>query len=676
MIFGWNKKYFKKNSFKLYIFVSFLILIINVQQVFAVSQSANYKFTGQINQIAGKLSGTAYNTETGGQPIGGKTLGSSYNVQQGSVFSETAVTAATVTTAVANGGGANFSTGESAPKIVKLGFSDLGQDQIKIIFETDKLAVSYIQYGKEGEYDLITASEASFAINHEFVLYNLIPNTKYNFIVNLRNTASGTAETASYEFATLRAFKAVPNADAFIAKAKEGAIELSWRNPEIIDFAGAKLVRGTLYYPASPSEGVLLFDGGAEAYVDYNVVPNQKYYYTLFTYDTSSNYSSGAIISSIILAGVEADKKDVESAEEIPAKVGEKEDIIPARVPELPEGVVLAEEEIKIEERIKLKDGAINFFSLVKQSIAKEYEKVTRIFENLLLESGEQINNIKNGIIDKNGKLRQDIYELLTADERKEIEKIIAQPLPPKFEHESVIKISPFSLDAAEADANWRIFAGSDSLLSISADVFNKPVNVITITLQNEGYVLAYNDKTGNYEAIIRAPDKKGKYQMIVQVFYTDNTYEEISRVVLVDPYGYVYAEKFGSWSWQKPWQVFLKEDIKLSGVKVTLYTLDKANEWVIWSANLYDQFNPQTTNDLGEFVFLVPPGKYYLSAQAKGYKDFKSDEFEVLDDIVNLNIKLNRSLSWQILARWVLIIGVSAGGLFLVAFLTRKRII
>ncbi|MDP2684997.1 MAG: carboxypeptidase-like regulatory domain-containing protein [bacterium] len=797
-----SKIYSKIRVFTLCILFFFFASLLSAQSVFALSQSTNYKLRGgQVNTISTNASSPTYNLETGGQNIAGKVLGSSYNVRQGSAFSGRAVVEEE-TSPIPPSLGGGFPTLPlgyiNLPEITQLKIVDIGSSQARIIFDTAKLAVSRIQYGIGDKYDLITDTEISFATKHEFLLYNLTPNSQYKFVINLRNLESNTAQSGAYTFTTLRVFKAVPNPSKFIVQAKVSAINLSWDNPDIADFGGVKLIRSTSYYPSSLNDGVLLLDSSQESYSDYDVVPDKKYYYTLFSYDTSFNYSSGAIASAIIVSEITKEpvvEKPVVGEPVVEKPVAEEplveeEIIIPAEPPALPVGLIPIEEKIRLddtltpeekiilEERIRLRERFTKLFGFVEQSIGKEYEKITRVFgdfvnlnvkqinqikaglisnsgqlqqdvyklltpsekkqieeiiatslpatfeygevtnvfmdflnsserqintirpnliikdnkvqldvyemltpdeikqieeiintplpptfdyekisqvfRNLLGKNIDQINQVKDGLIITTNQLQQNIYEMLTFDERKQIEEIINNQLPPTFEFKSVVSVSPFNLEAEEDNVDWHIFADSDSLLTIPADIFDKPVSTIIVTIRTEAYILAYNAKTNSYEAVIKAPSEKGKYQMIVQVIYTDNSYEEFRKVAMVDPYGYLYIEKYKPWSWAKPWQIFQKEEFRVPEGKITLYNLNRVNEWVIWPANFYRQYNPQTTNDTGEFLFIAPPGKYYLTAEAIGFKRFVGDEFEVSQDIINVNIKLNNLFSWAGFIQWI----------------------
>lgn len=65
-------------------------------------------------------------------------------------------------------------------------------------------------------------------------------------------------------------------------------------------------------------------------------------------------------------------------------------------------------------------------------------------------------------------------------------------------------------------------------------------------------------------------------------------------------------------------------------GSTVTLYYLEpNSHSWVVWDGASYGQVNPQPTDKQGNFELFLPPGKYYLKAQAPGYETLTSSIFE-----------------------------------------------
>lgn len=83
------------------------------------------------------------------------------------------------------------------------------------------------------------------------------------------------------------------NITSFTAAAGDGQISLSWTNP-INDFTGVTILRKTGSYPASPTDGTVVYDGSGTSYNSAGLVNGTAYFYKAFSHDTVLNYASGA----------------------------------------------------------------------------------------------------------------------------------------------------------------------------------------------------------------------------------------------------------------------------------------------------------------------------------------------------------------------------------------------
>jgi hypothetical protein len=69
---------------------------------------------------------------------------------------------------------------------------------------------------------------------------------------------------------------------------------LSWENPADEDFAGVKILRKTTGYSFSPTDGTVIYNGPGTNVVDnIDLTENTPYYYTIYAYDGTPNYSLG-----------------------------------------------------------------------------------------------------------------------------------------------------------------------------------------------------------------------------------------------------------------------------------------------------------------------------------------------------------------------------------------------
>ena len=80
----------------------------------------------------------------------------------------------------------------------------------------------------------------------------------------------------------------------FKARVLRGTIQLTWVNPNAVDFAQVSIRRSTTGYPASLTDGDLVYEGEDTSFVDTDVVPQSTYYYRAVAHDRAGNVSPGA----------------------------------------------------------------------------------------------------------------------------------------------------------------------------------------------------------------------------------------------------------------------------------------------------------------------------------------------------------------------------------------------
>ena len=600
-----------------FILVFILPLFFPITQASAVtSSSTNYKIDGgQVSPISGSGESGNFSIETGGNPISGESSGADSQVQQGAPLDS-----------ATPGPAENTYAGGSLSTLLALGIEvrPISPSMVEIVFETNtSMARARIDYGTLGNYNL-HVGDAERRKYHRFLLYNLSPGTQYNYSIHLEVNPNKTNDIGPFFFTTAPIITAVPNVSKFTAIAGESSISLSWQNPIFNNYKRTVVVKKTNSYSTDVSDGEVIFSDTGIFYEDVDVMPDTLYFYTAFVESADGRISSGVIQSTEL--GV------------VPQVETPEGEIIPAEPIPLPPGVVPTPE-------TGIREVLINIFTLLKQRVTEGLYRLFEIFNNLSMESRKKVNDIKQGLIDQYGRLQRDIYETLAPSELKELEELIGENIPEEFTKETINTITVVNL-LGDEDVDWRIFADSDVLLTIPRSIFLKDVDTITVAISTDAYVLKYNKDNDAYEAIIKSPHAKGEYYAVVQIIYTDNTFEEVSRTVLVDPYGMVYFREYKGWSWTKPWQFIMTKQVPIGGANVRLEMMTRTKEWVLWPARLYNQFNPIVTGEDGAFAFVAPNGTYRLIVDAEGFKNFQSKPFEVEKQIVNVDIKLEKRLS------------------------------
>ncbi len=147
------------------------------------------------------------------------------------------------------------------------------------------------------------------------------------------------------------------------------------------------------------------------------------------------------------------------------------------------------------------------------------------------------------------------------------------------------------------------------------------------------------SDGDGLYTATIQVPVVEGQYEIYTLIRYQDPQYgaKEVRLTTVVDPEGYVYEEIAG-------------RETRIPGAVVSIFKLDPSTkDYIVWPASDFAQENPQVTDVRGTYAFLVPPGFYYISADAPGYLPYNGKPFEVRanDSGVHMNIQLTTKYGW-----------------------------
>ena len=78
---------------------------------------------------------------------------------------------------------------------------------------------------------------------------------------------------------------------SFSATPGNSQVGLSWTNPSDDDFSGVKILRRTDYYPISPTNGTVVYQGAGASYTDTGLTNSTTYFYRIFTFDKVNNFS-------------------------------------------------------------------------------------------------------------------------------------------------------------------------------------------------------------------------------------------------------------------------------------------------------------------------------------------------------------------------------------------------
>jgi parallel beta-helix repeat protein len=171
-----------------------------------------------------------------------------------------------------------------------------------------------------------------------------------------------------------------------------------------------------------------------------------------------------------------------------------------------------------------------------------------------------------------------------------------------------------------------------DTPVTVSAPV-DVPAATVYVEVNSVRYDLSDPDADGLFTGGFTTPGSGSPAVLLVvdcgagpQTMQADAT---------IDPDGYVYDAALAA-------STGVTQTIP--GVTVTLSVSDTVrHRWVLWSAPLYGQANPQITAEDGFFAFFAPAGQYRLLADggSVGYELYESPALAVIDEPIRYNVPL-----------------------------------
>ncbi len=259
------------------------------------------------------------------------------------------------------GGGAPIYDSDP-PQISDVQVVDISFDGASIRWKTNENTSAHLYYGKTLSYEIgiLEDHAGSLTYSHRIDIRNLDENTVYNFQIRSSDSAGNQSIKDGYDFKTLSKKISLENVSGFKAIAGDGKVALFWINPLIEDLDRIVISRSETFYPKSSGEGVIVYSGKDESFVDTDLDNGTKYYYSVFSFDLKGNISSGAVVSAVP-SKAESPEKPPEAAPEEPVaptekpseSSSEKPEVPPPPPPEIPPEI----EKITIDDYIFLQDG-------------------------------------------------------------------------------------------------------------------------------------------------------------------------------------------------------------------------------------------------------------------------------------------------------------------------------
>lgn len=197
-----------------------------------------------------------------------------------------------------------FVTGSAAdatpPVIENVAVAAESQSAV-ISWTTNEQANTKLKYGLTASYGAVILPGADYTLDHSVQLAGLVPNAVYYYQIIAADQSGNSAEkTGTFKTAS----DSAPPADVgnLTLAVLGGAVRLQWTNPADADFSGVKIVRKVGAPSSGIADGSLMYTGLGQSFSDSPPATGILYYYTVFSFDTSFNYSGGVFQSGQITA--------------------------------------------------------------------------------------------------------------------------------------------------------------------------------------------------------------------------------------------------------------------------------------------------------------------------------------------------------------------------------------
>ena len=199
------------------------------------------------------------------------------------------------------GGGTNGL--DKVPPIISNVVVSVTYNSATINWTTNELTLSRVVWGDTPDLRSGTIASEKFTQNHSVLISDLRPQTQYYFSITTIDT-SNNQSSYSGEFYTLTPPDITPplNISRFTATPLLDQIQLTWVNPGDADFNFVRIVRSDRSYPLDPHNGLVVYEGPGNMFIDRNVKTGVIYYYSGFSRDFTGNFASGAVAYTMIPA--------------------------------------------------------------------------------------------------------------------------------------------------------------------------------------------------------------------------------------------------------------------------------------------------------------------------------------------------------------------------------------
>lgn len=173
------------------------------------------------------------------------------------------------------------------------------EHKAKMRWHTNRYARYLLRWGRTTNYELGYVQSESLALEHGTIISELDAGTVYAYELIAYDKFDKAYVLSRDQFTTESGpdTAAPTNVSNLQATLKDSGVLLSWKNPQDSDFSHVRVVRSHYFYPTHPAEGFLVYNGSnTEVFDSSPFMFGEREFYSVFSYDTSGNRSSGAVV--------------------------------------------------------------------------------------------------------------------------------------------------------------------------------------------------------------------------------------------------------------------------------------------------------------------------------------------------------------------------------------------
>jgi hypothetical protein len=172
-----------------------------------------------------------------------------------------------------------------------------GTNQAEVSFVTSIQTQANLVWGFTNDFEAGSLQGLVYSYEHTQVITGLTEGLTYQLKITARGS-NGETVSKNISFTTVlpvSELSPLPNPSDFVAQPGDNNISLSWINPTDSRFNDVRIVRTEGFYPIDQYDGLPLYEGDGESFIDTTAKPGVTYYYAIFSRDRSTQYSSGAL---------------------------------------------------------------------------------------------------------------------------------------------------------------------------------------------------------------------------------------------------------------------------------------------------------------------------------------------------------------------------------------------